>query len=299
MGNGRQVKIFIFVNLAANGGKAAAKWGEIRPKILTSLPQDSSVVIVEFSHRPSLQQLALVDYESDELQTLIIGGGDGTLNFFFNHFTAHRWQGKLWWGAIALGRNNLFHCSGRKKIQGVSCLLNFQHPSPRRLGQVIYSSPDLEHPEVVRTFHSQIHLGLFRNLTHEVSLGSLWYAWKNWQNFLFQIQLQTNGQSPQALQLLDLCISCNGRYTPGSGLHTPWPQGPDFFYLFFVRYQHGAWPLLKYLSRPYFKQLPEVTYGEQFSINPIGLQTMLLDGDEVTGKRIEIARESCPRIFLQ
>ena len=97
----------LFVNLDANGGRAAKRWEKIAAEVEHTLPQGSR--IATFCPPTNIEPLVKAALE-DGFQGFISAGGDGSANFLLNLLMRETGENArhLWLGGIGLGSSNDF-----------------------------------------------------------------------------------------------------------------------------------------------------------------------------------------------
>lgn len=133
--------MLVIVNPRADGGRAAARWQRIRPRVAELIgPFDECVALdLGFVRRTIADAL-----ERGE-RRFVAAGGDGTVNLVMADLVELAPQdvlGHVTFGAIGLGSSNDFHKPGRDTIDGVPCRLDFEHPIPHDVGRTAYVDPE-------------------------------------------------------------------------------------------------------------------------------------------------------------
>lgn len=134
------IKYAVFVNLAANNGRAASRWEQISATVLEQLPQGTQVVVFqpEFSIEAELKKML-----DAGVQGFISAGGDGSANYLLNllmQFTGEDAR-QLWLGGIGLGSSNDFIKPKRHFIQGLPTRLNWASEKVVDVGKADYLLP--------------------------------------------------------------------------------------------------------------------------------------------------------------
>lgn len=118
------IKYAVFVNLAANNGRAASRWEQISATVLEQLPEGTKVVVFQPKSSMESELKHLLDAG---VQGFISAGGDGSANFLLNlmmQFTGEHAH-PLWLGGIGLGSSNDFIKPKLHFIQGLPTRLNW------------------------------------------------------------------------------------------------------------------------------------------------------------------------------
>lgn len=129
----------IFVNLAANDGRAEKRWKKIETEVLNMLPSDTRIVC--FYPGSDLSKIVQECLEKD-FRGFISAGGDGSANFLLNLLLQQScFNNSLLLGGIGLGSSNDFTKPARRWVQGIPVRLDPSLSEPVDLGRIIV------HPE--------------------------------------------------------------------------------------------------------------------------------------------------------
>lgn len=157
--------IVILINLDANGGRAFNKWHRIKSEILRTLPDQR--IITEY-HLPFDMHGYLEEHiHHKKIRTFILGGGDGTINYFLNTLSevvGKRDLSNYLIGGIGLGSSNDFTKPLKNQIKGIPLKINMKDSCYSDIGQVEIVGPELNKQR--RLFVINASLGITSKANH-------------------------------------------------------------------------------------------------------------------------------------
>ncbi|HLP93765.1 MAG TPA: diacylglycerol kinase family protein [Saprospiraceae bacterium] len=133
----------VLVNLAANDGRAAARWESIAREVLEHLPPDTVVR----TFRPPEEVEGLVQtWLNQGVDAFISAGGDGSANFLLNLLMRHTGEHaeQLWLGGIGLGSSNDFVKPKEHFIQDLPIRLDVKTAAPADVGKAEWQTENRE-----------------------------------------------------------------------------------------------------------------------------------------------------------
>jgi diacylglycerol kinase family enzyme len=124
----------VLVNLAANDGRAAARWESISREVLERLPPDT--LIHHFRPPENVESLVRV-WLDQGVDAFISAGGDGSANYLLNLLMRHSREHaeQLWLGGIGLGSSNDFVKPKQHFIQELPVRLDVKTAAPADVGK--------------------------------------------------------------------------------------------------------------------------------------------------------------------
>lgn len=134
------IKYAVFVNLAANNGRAARRWEQISASVLDQLPEGTQVVV--FQSATSMES-AFKNMLDEGVQVFVSAGGDGSANYLLNSLMQLTGEHvpQLWLGGIGLGSSNDFIKPKQHFIQGIPTRLNWATAKAVDVGKADYLLP--------------------------------------------------------------------------------------------------------------------------------------------------------------
>ena len=129
----------VLVNLAANDGRADARWESVAPEVLERLPPGTAV----HAFRPPEDVAPLVRAWLDQgVDAFISAGGDGSANYLLNLLMRHNGEHaeQLWLGGIGLGSSNDFVKPKEHFIQDLPIRLDMENAAPADVGKAEWST---------------------------------------------------------------------------------------------------------------------------------------------------------------
>lgn len=132
-------KAAIFINEAAHQGRAGGIWQKARKAVLAHLPPDT------FEQRftpPFDLGFNLRKQVESGVGCFISAGGDGSANYLLNELMNLREEGEgpFFLGGIGLGSSNDFMKPIGEKLAGLPVRIDWQHPRPADVGEVIFEN---------------------------------------------------------------------------------------------------------------------------------------------------------------
>lgn len=127
-------KCVVFVNLDANGSRAAERWARIGPELGHVLPQGSRTISF---HPPENIESQVKTALADGFCGLVSAGGDGSANYLLNLLMRETGENArhLWLGGIGLGSSNDFIKPKTHFIHGLPTRLNWENAMPVDVGK--------------------------------------------------------------------------------------------------------------------------------------------------------------------
>ena len=152
------LKPVVIVNLAANQGNAARRWGIIEPELQCMLPEDTEYILY---HPPYLLGESLKHHVREKgCNCVISAGGDGTINLILNLLM--NLQGvetqKIHLGGIGLGSSNDFLKPYKTAVKDIPCRIRPEKSLPADIGKVRFIGSTGK--EVTRYFIVNASLGV-------------------------------------------------------------------------------------------------------------------------------------------
>jgi hypothetical protein len=148
----------VLVNLAANDGRAAARWESISREVLERLPPDT--LIHHFRPPENVESLVRV-WLDQGVDAFISAGGDGSANYLLNLLMRHSREHaeQLWLGGIGLGSSNDFVKPKQHFIQELPVRLDVENRGPGRCGQSRMANRKRRNPQLL--FYGQRQHGRY------------------------------------------------------------------------------------------------------------------------------------------
>jgi diacylglycerol kinase family enzyme len=300
--------MLVIVNPNADGGRAAARWQRIRPRVVGLVGRFDECVAPNHEGLRRCIAAALARGE----RRFVAAGGDGTVNTVIGDLVELAPPDVLEqvsFGAIGLGSSNDFHKPRHATIDGVPCRLDFAHPIRHDVGRTAYVDPAGERG--VRHWLINASVGttaagnwLYNRATgivgalkrHSASLGMVGAALLAvLRHRRVPVTLERQDGSKESLLLCNLGVVKNPHFTGVLRYDSPYePASGDFFVHLLI--SASLWDTLVALARLARGRFAGRSTARTWRARRLALESAVPfavegDGEIVLARRVEFSLE--------